>query len=114
MKVEAKGLGSFWVDITRTIIHVLIPLNLVISVLLVAGGVIQNLEPAQTVSLVEPIAVNVDGEIIENAQIDIASKTVTVNGQMVPQAKIITDLWDQLLVKLRLSKREQMVVDIWV
>ena len=91
MKVEAKGLGSFWVDITRTIIHVLIPLNLVISVLLVAGGVIQNLEPAQTVSLVEPIAVNVDGEIIENAQIDIASKTVTVNGQMVPQAKIITE-----------------------
>lgn len=91
MKVEAKGLGSFWVDMTRTIIHVLIPLNLVISVLLVAGGVIQNLEPAQTVSLVEPIAVNVDGEIIENAQIDVVSKTVTVNGQMVPQAKIITE-----------------------
>lgn len=91
MKVEAKGLGSFWVDITRTIIHVLIPLNLVISVLLVAGGVIQNLEPAQTVSLVEPIAVNVDGEIIENAQIDVASKTVTVNGQIIPQAKIVTE-----------------------
>lgn len=91
MKVEAKGLGSFWVDMTRTIIHVLIPLNLVISVLLVAGGVIQNLEPAQTVSLVEPIAVNVDGEIIENAQIDVVSKTVTVNGQIIPQAKIITE-----------------------
>lgn len=91
MKVESKGLGSFWVDITRTIIHILIPLNLVISVLLVAGGVIQNFEPAQTVSLVEPIAINVKGEIIENAKIDISSKIVTVNGKTIPGAKIITE-----------------------
>lgn len=41
MKVKSKGLGSFWVDLTRSIIHILIPLNLVIAILLVAGGVIK-------------------------------------------------------------------------
>lgn len=69
IKVKADGLGSFWVDITRIVIHILIPLNLVISLCLVGGGVIQNLKSAETVSLVEPIAVSADGEILENAEI---------------------------------------------
>ena len=61
IKVKADGLGSFWVDITRIIIHILIPLNLIISLCLVGGGVIQNLKGAETVSLVEPIAVSANG-----------------------------------------------------
>lgn len=52
-KIKEKGLGSFWVDLTRTVIHVLIPLNLVIALALVGGGVIQNLKPAEEVKLVE-------------------------------------------------------------
>lgn len=90
MKVKSKGLGSFWVDLTRSIIHILIPLNLVIAILLVAGGVIQNLSPAQSVSLAEPIAVNSEGQIIENAKIDVVAKTVMVDGQKVSGAKIVT------------------------
>ena len=57
IKVKTDGLGSFWVDMTRIVIHILLPLNLVISLLLVSGGVIQNWKGAETVSLVEPIAV---------------------------------------------------------
>lgn len=81
IKVKADGLGSFWVDITRIVIHILIPLNLVISLCLVGGGVIQNLKGAETVSLVEPIAVSADGEILENAEIDLDTNTVTVDGK---------------------------------
>ena len=55
IKVKADGLGSFWVDIIRIVIHILIPLNLVISLCLVGVGVIQNLKGAETVSLVKPI-----------------------------------------------------------
>ncbi len=46
---------------TRIIVHILLPLNLVIAVCLVAGGVIQNLKPAETVSLLEPVAVSAEG-----------------------------------------------------
>ena len=90
-KVKTDGLGSFWVDLTRSIVHVLLPLNLVISLMLVGGGVIQNLSPAQTVSLVEPIAVSAEGEILEGAQIDLENNTVTLDGQVVADAEIVTE-----------------------
>ena len=67
---------SFWVDMTRIVIHILIPLNLVIALCLVGGGVIQNLKPAETVTLLEPIAVSAEGEIVEGAEIDLVNETV--------------------------------------
>lgn len=91
IKVKSEGLGSFWVDMTRILIHILIPLNLVIAVCLVGGGVIQNLRGAETVSLVEPIAVSADGEILENAEIDLKTNTVTVDGKKIEDAEIVTE-----------------------
>lgn len=91
MKVNSDGLGSFWVDLTKCIIHILLPFNIVMALLLVAGGVIQNFEPAQAVRLVEPIAVNAEGEIYEDAQIDLEQGTVVVDGKQVLDARIITE-----------------------
>lgn len=91
MRVKTDGQGSFWVDMTRIIIHILIPLNLVISLLLVSGGVIQNLKAGETVSLVEPIGVSAEGEILENAEIDLEAGTVVVDGQIVEDAEIVTE-----------------------
>ena len=91
IKVKSDGLGSFWIEMTRIVIHILIPLNLVISLLLVGGGVIQNLKGAETVSLVEPIAVSADGTILENAEIDPETETVTVDGQVIEDAEIVTE-----------------------
>lgn len=91
IKVKTDGLGSFWVDMTRIVIHILLPLNLVISLLLVGGGVVQNLKGAEAVSLVEPIAVSADGTILENAEINLETETVTVDGQVTPDAEIVTE-----------------------
>ncbi|MDD3338666.1 MAG: potassium-transporting ATPase subunit KdpA [Lachnospiraceae bacterium] len=91
IRVKTDGLGNFWVDMTRIILHVLIPLNLVLALCLVGGGVVQNLKSAETVSLLEPIAVTQDGEIIEDAEIDTANNTVKVDGEIVENAEIVTD-----------------------
>lgn len=91
IKVKSTGLGSFWVDLTRIVVHILLPLNLVISLLLVGGGVIQNLKISETVSLVEPIAVSAKGEILKDAVIDLDTKTVTVDGEIFSDAKIVTE-----------------------
>lgn len=91
VNVKTVSLGSFWVDLTRIVIHILLPLNLVIALALAGGGVIQNLKGAETVSLVEPMAVNSLGEIIENAEIDLEAETVTVDGKVVADAEIITE-----------------------
>lgn len=90
-KVKEQGLGSFWVDMTRIVVHILLPLNLVIALCLVGGGVIQNLKGAETVSLVEPIAVSAEGEILENAEIDLEKNIVTVSGEVIPDAEIVTE-----------------------
>ena len=91
IKVKTDGLGSFWVDMTRIVIHILLPFNLMISLLLVGGGVVQNLKGAETVSLVEPIAVSADGTILENAEINLETETVTVDGQVIEDAEIVTE-----------------------
>ena len=91
VRVKTDGLGSFWVDLTRIVLHILLPLNLVISLLLVSGGVVQNLKGAEQVSLLEPVAVSAEGEILENAEIDLETETVTVGGQSIEDAEIVTE-----------------------
>ena len=55
IKVKETGLGSFWVDVTRITLYILLPLSLIASIVLISQGVIQNFSSYQTVSLVQPI-----------------------------------------------------------
>src|SRR5712692_10780966 len=58
---ETDKLGNFWVDMTRCLLWVLLPLCLVGSLVLVSQGVVQNLKPYTTVELTEPQTVQVSG-----------------------------------------------------
>lgn len=49
----AKTIGNFWVDLTRSILYILLPLSILVSILLVSQGVIQNLSPNLMVSTLE-------------------------------------------------------------
>src|SRR5689334_491211 len=42
---EAKAIGNFWVDLTRTTLYVLLPISVVLTLALVWQGVPQNLGP---------------------------------------------------------------------
>jgi K+-transporting ATPase ATPase A chain len=50
---ETKTIGNFWVDLTRSFLWILLPVCLVASVVFVSQGVVQNLKPYTSVSLVE-------------------------------------------------------------
>jgi potassium-transporting ATPase potassium-binding subunit len=50
---EMKTLGNFWVDMTRAILWVLLPIAAVFAITLVSQGVVQNLKPYDTAKLVE-------------------------------------------------------------
>ena len=88
LKTNANSLGNFWIDLTRSILYILMPLSLVLSLLLVSQGVIQNLKPGAAVSLVEPVAVSEDGTILTD--IEIVNGEVFVKGQKV-DAQIVTE-----------------------
>jgi K+-transporting ATPase ATPase A chain len=49
----AKTLGNFWVDLTRSIVYVLLPLSIIFALVLVSQGVIQNLKPYLDVATLE-------------------------------------------------------------
>lgn len=89
-RVKASGIGNFWTDLTRAVIYVMLPVCLVSSIVLIGLGVPQSLGGNTTVELLEPFAVDADGNVIPDAEIDVAAGTVTRGGAPVPQAKIIT------------------------
>jgi K+-transporting ATPase ATPase A chain len=43
-------IGNFWVDLTRAVLYVLIPLAFIAAVILLSQGVIQNLDPSLSIS----------------------------------------------------------------
>jgi len=78
---ETDKLGNFWVDMTRCLLWLLAPLCLVISLVLVSQGVIQNLKPYTTAELTEPQTVQVTGT-------DGKTATQTVTQQMIAQGPV--------------------------
>jgi len=50
---ERETIGNFWVDMTRSILWVLLPACIVYALLLVSQGVVQNLRPYDTAKLIE-------------------------------------------------------------
>lgn len=41
--------------------------------------------------MVEPVAVSADGEVLEGATVDLDTNTVTLNGEIVSDAQIVTE-----------------------
>jgi K+-transporting ATPase ATPase A chain len=58
---ESKTIGNFWVDMTRAILWVLLPICLLYSVFLVSQGVVQNFRPYDQATVVEPQRVSTTG-----------------------------------------------------
>jgi K+-transporting ATPase ATPase A chain len=50
----ATTLGNAWVDVTRSVLYVLLPLAVVLSLLLVSQGVVQTMVASREVTLVQP------------------------------------------------------------
>jgi len=41
----SESIGNFWVDVTRTVVYVLLPLSIILAVVLAGQGVVQSLSP---------------------------------------------------------------------
>ncbi len=49
----AQTIGNFWVDLTRSVLYILLPLAFIVALVLVSQGVVQTLRPYQTVELLQ-------------------------------------------------------------
>jgi len=82
----AKGIGNFWVDLTRTTLYILLPLSLVLALALVSQGVVQTFSSYQTATLLQP-TVDANGNAVTEqvlavgpAASQIAIKQLGTNG----------------------------------
>ncbi len=82
----ATTIGNFWVDLARTTLYILLPLSILLTVVLVSQGVIQNVKPYQTVELLQPMT-GADGQSITTQSLamgpaasQIAIKQLGTNG----------------------------------
>src|SRR5467141_3912413 len=58
---ETDKLGNFWVDTTRCLLWVLLPICVVGSLVFVSQGVVQNLKPYTPVKLIQPYTAQITG-----------------------------------------------------
>ena len=78
---ESKTIGNFWVDTTRGMLWILLPLCLILALALVSQGVVQNLHPYTQASLVEP-------QVIEKQAADGTKSQDTVSTQVIAQGPV--------------------------
>jgi K+-transporting ATPase ATPase A chain len=74
---RSATIGNFWVDMTRGILRILLPLAAIFAVILVVGGVIQNLAAVQDVSTIAGQTAQIPGGPVASQE---AIKLLGTNG----------------------------------
>lgn len=87
LRRSAQTIGNFWVDLTRSILYILLPLSIIFTLVLVSQGVIQNFKPYQTVPLMQKVTY--DKPVVDaqgNTLKDASGKDKTEPAEMAEQS----------------------------
>jgi len=83
---NSTTIGNFWVDMTRSVMYVLLPLSLLLAVMLVSQGVVQTFGNYASADLKEPVT-NTEGDAVTTQTIalgpaasQVAIKQLGTNG----------------------------------
>jgi len=76
-RASAQTLGNFWVDLTRSVLYILLPLSVLLALFLVSQGAVQTLQGSGTVHLIQPVRLP-EGRVLPEIQLPlgpVASQT---------------------------------------
>jgi K+-transporting ATPase ATPase A chain len=82
----AKTIGNFWVDLTRSVLYILLPLAFIVALVLVSQGVVQTFSQYKTAVLLQPTTDASGSSVIQQilavgpAASQIAIKQLGTNG----------------------------------
>ena len=88
-----QTIGNFWVDMTRCILYILLPLSMLVAVIFMGQGVIQNFDAYKTVTLVQPLTytqpkLDAAGAPVLDAQGVAVQETLTTTTQTLPMGPV--------------------------
>jgi potassium-transporting ATPase potassium-binding subunit len=83
---SAQGIGNFWVDLTRSTLYILLPLSLLLAVIFMSQGVIQNFDTYKDVSTLESLTytqpkLDAAGQPLKDAHGNALTLTLTTHTQ---------------------------------
>ena len=86
-------IGNFWVDVTRATLYVLLPLAVVLALVLVSQGVIQNFDRYQDATTVEKVTyqnpkTDAAGNPVKDAAGNALTETATTQTQTLPMGPV--------------------------
>jgi K+-transporting ATPase ATPase A chain len=89
----AETIGNFWVDLTRTVLYIFLPISLVAALVLVSQGVIQNFSPYKTAQLVEATTyekpkLDAEGNPVKDEKGQPVTEKVIVKEQTLPMGPV--------------------------
>jgi K+-transporting ATPase ATPase A chain len=86
---QASGIGSFWVDLVRSTVYILLPLAVIFTVALVSQGVPQTFNKYATATLVQPVTYDnpkngPDGQPLKDDKGNPVTEKATATEQTIP------------------------------
>ncbi|MDD2777030.1 MAG: potassium-transporting ATPase subunit KdpA [Gallionella sp.] len=95
-----ETIGNFWVDMTRSTLYILLPLSVILALVLVSQGVVQNFAPYQSVPLVENLSYDQPKlDASGNAMKDAAGNPVTEKVEVKTQTLALGPVASQEAIK---------------
>ena len=93
---QCADVGNFWVDLCRSTLYILLPLSLLISLLLVSQGVLQNLRPYQSVqgiqtSTYEVASRDANGNPVQDTQGNVLLLRKQTATQLLPMGPVASE-----------------------
>ena len=92
VRKNADTLGNFWVDLTRGVLYILLPLSFPLALALVSQGVVQTFDPYQSVPFFQPVG-------YEQAKPDAAGKPIMATVELREQTLAVGPAASQIAIK---------------
>jgi K+-transporting ATPase ATPase A chain len=95
---EHRSLGNFWVDLTRGILYIFLPLAFIFAIFLSSQGVIQNIKPYQTIPLLQPLTYQqpkIDSttrKVIQDSKGNPLLETKKLSTQIIPMGPVASQV----------------------
>ena len=90
---SASTIGNVWADLTRSTLYILLPVSVLLALLLVGQGVVQNFSAYKDVTTIEPLTyqnpkVDAAGNPVKDAAGNAVTETQTTQKQTLPMGPV--------------------------